>query len=117
MRILIAGGSGFLGAALSRELKQRGDEPLILTRQPARRMNEIQWDGITVDSWAGVLEEVDAVVNATGYGLEHWPWSPARRRRFLESRVNPGRALAAAIAQTRNPPRTIPGNFPGFSFI
>jgi uncharacterized protein (TIGR01777 family) len=106
MRVLIAGGSGFLGAALSRELQQRGDEPLILTRQPALRMNEVQWDGTSVGSWARVLDDVDAVVNATGYGLEHWPWTPARRRRFVESRVNPGRALAAAISKTRNPPRT-----------
>jgi uncharacterized protein (TIGR01777 family) len=96
MRVLIAGGSGFLGAALGRELQQRGDEPLVLTRQPARQMNEVQWDGTSVGSWARVLDDVDAVVNATGYGLEHWPWTPARRRRFVESRVNPG----------RNPPRT-----------
>ena len=106
MRVLIAGGTGFLGAALSRALQQRGDEHLILTRQPARRINETQWDGISVGAWARVLEDVDAVVNATGYGLEHWPWTAARRRRFVASRVNPGRALAAAIAGARHPPRT-----------
>jgi uncharacterized protein (TIGR01777 family) len=106
MRIVIAGGSGFLGAALSRELQRRGDDPVILTRQPARRSNEVRWDGSSVGPWTQALEDADAVVNASGYGLEHWPWLPARRRRFVTSRVNPGRTLSAAIADARNPPRT-----------
>jgi uncharacterized protein (TIGR01777 family) len=106
MRVLIAGGRGFLGAALSRELQARGEESVILTRQPARRADEVEWDGESAGSWTRALEDVDAVVNATGYGLEHWPWSAARRRRFVASRVVPGRVLAAAIAEAHNPPRT-----------
>lgn len=106
MRVLIAGGGGFLGTALSRALQQRGDEPVILTRRPAPGFNEVQWDGVSVGPWAGVLDDVQAVVNATGYGLEHWPWTAARKRRFVDSRVSPGRALAAAIAEARHRPRT-----------
>jgi uncharacterized protein len=106
MKVLIAGGRGFLGAALSAELQRRGDDAVILTRQPVRLANEVGWDGKSGGPWTRVLDDVEAVVNATGYGLEHWPWLPARKRRFLESRVNPARALAAAIADAPHPPRT-----------
>jgi len=37
--------------------------------------------------------------------LEHWPWSPARKRRFAESRVGPGEALTRAIQSARSKPR------------
>ncbi len=49
---------------------------------------------------------MDAVVNVTGYGLEHWPWTVRRKRRFLESRVVPGAALASAIRKLARRPRT-----------
>ena len=106
MKVLIAGGSGFLGAALSRRLHQQGHQAVILTRQPARASSQVQWDGRSMGPWVRVLEDVDAVVNATGYGLEHWPWLPVRKRQFVASRVDPGRVLAAAIAEMHDPPRT-----------
>jgi hypothetical protein len=40
---------------------------------------------------------MDAIVNATGYGLEHWPWTRLHKRRFLESRVRPGQLLTSAV--------------------
>ena len=105
MKVLLAGGSGFLGTALARELRAHGHEALTLTRHKVQRPGEIHWDGTSQGPWCQVLEEVDAVVNATGYGLEHWPWSRARKRRFADSRVLPGLCLTAAIKEARNPPR------------
>jgi uncharacterized protein (TIGR01777 family) len=47
---------------------------------------------------------MDAVVNLTGFGLEHWPWTRKQKRKFVDSRVLPGRALASAIQNaTRRP--------------
>jgi uncharacterized protein (TIGR01777 family) len=47
---------------------------------------------------------MDAVVNLTGFGLEHWPWTKRQKGRFESSRVEPGRALVSAIeAATRRP--------------
>src|SRR5512140_2226146 len=97
MKILIAGGSGFLGSALRRGLENAGHEVSILTRQTARSGREIQWDGRTLGGWVQQIEGVDAVIQAAGYGLEHWPWTPSRKQRFIDSRVEPGRALAEGI--------------------
>lgn len=106
MNILIAGGSGFLGSALAQSLEQDGHRVFILTRQPPRTPAQIQWDGKTPDGgWASRLSEMDAVINLTGYGLDHWPWTRRQKQRFLDSRILPGRALAAAIqASSRRPP-------------
>src|SRR5512143_1638471 len=98
MKVLIAGGSGFIGSALTRQLQEAGHESWILTRRKPTDDSILHWDGRTEGSWTDVLERVDAVVNLTGYGLEHWPWSSARKRRFLESRVLPGQTLVNGIS-------------------
>jgi hypothetical protein len=66
----------------------------------------VHWDGYGSGNWESELDDSDAVVNASGYGLEHWPWSRAMKRRFMSSRVQPGRALAAAIARSDRRPGT-----------
>jgi uncharacterized protein (TIGR01777 family) len=50
------------------------------------------------------MNEMDAVVNLTGFGLEHWPWTRRQKARFESSRVLPGKALVSAIeAASRRP--------------
>ncbi len=105
MKVLIAGGMGFLGSALSQSLGRSGHEVWILTRRKPHAASQIQWDGCSTDGWANRLEGIDAVVNVTGYGLEHWPWSGAQKRRFLDSRVLPAVALAEGIQAARHKPR------------
>ena len=105
MKVLIAGGSGFLGTALRESLKKDGQEVFILTRQSSRKPNEIQWDGKTANGWGHVVNDMDAVVNLTGYGLEHWPWTRKQKQKFLDSRVLPGRALVSTIQNASRRPR------------
>jgi uncharacterized protein (TIGR01777 family) len=97
MKVLIAGGSGFLGTALKNSLTRDGHEVFILTRQVSKDPSEIQWDGKTTNGWGHVVNDMDAVVNLTGYGLEHWPWTKRQKQKFRDSRVIPGRALVSAI--------------------
>ena len=97
MKVLIAGGRGFMGSALAASLQASGHEICILTRSKPIRPNEIQWDGRTPDGWGARIGEMDAVVNTTGFGLEHWPWTKAQKRRFLDSRVAPAHALVSAV--------------------
>jgi uncharacterized protein (TIGR01777 family) len=47
---------------------------------------------------------VDAVVELTGYGLEHWPWTARQKKRFRDSRILPGLALASAIRDASHRP-------------
>lgn len=104
MNVLIAGGSGFIGTALSKSLEQDGHKVFILTRSQPRPPNQIQWDGKTINGWGSRIDEMDAVVNLTGYGLEHWPWTKRQKQRFIDSRVIPGLALATAIKEASHRP-------------
>ena len=103
MNVLIAGGSGFLGRALTKHLTNH-HTVFVLTRQTPKSSNQIQWDGRTSNGWAHRLNEMDAVINLTGYGLEHWPWTQRQKQRFVDSRVIPGLALAAAFEQATHRP-------------
>ncbi len=104
MKILIAGGSGFLGAAITAHLTQNHHHVFILTRQTPRANNQIQWDAKTAGSWTQHLEEMDAVIHLTGHGLEHWPWTKRQKQRFIDSRVIPGHALAEAFEKATHRP-------------
>jgi uncharacterized protein (TIGR01777 family) len=105
MKVLIAGGSGFLGTALRNSLLKDGHDVCILTRSASKNPGEIQWDGKTTSGWGQAMNEMDAVVNLTGFGVEHWPWTRGRKQRFLDSRVLPGRALASAIQKASRRPK------------
>ena len=105
MKVLIAGGSGFLGTALKKSLLRSNHAVFILTRSSSKGANEIQWDGKTPNGWGHRINEMDAVVNLTGFGLEHWPWTKRRKQRFVDSRVVPGLALVSAIQNAARRPR------------
>ena len=107
MRVLIAGGTGFMGSALRRFLASAGHEVWVLTRRAPRNPREIKWDGYSVEGWGERLSEIDAVVNTTGFGLEHWPWTARQKQRFLDSRILPSAALASAIEAARRRPRVL----------
>ena len=97
MKVLVAGGSGFLGTALRNLLIHNSHDVFTLTRGKSRGRNQIHWDGKTTEGWGHLVNEMDAVVNITGYGLEHWPWTKRQKQKFVDSRVLPGRALVSAI--------------------
>jgi uncharacterized protein len=105
MKVLIAGGSGFLGTALINSLKRDNHEVITLTRRPPRNSDQTQWDGKTMDGWGYLVNEVDAVLHLTGFGLEHWPWTQTQKQKFIDSRVIPGLALASAIQNAARPPK------------
>ncbi len=105
MEVLIAGGSGFLGTSLARDLRQAGHQVRVLTRLPAVSPDQVHWDGSPAGDWAGLIDQTEAVINLTGYSLAHWPWTKSRKQRFYDSRVLPGQALTAAIQKARRRPR------------
>lgn len=105
MKVLIAGGSGFLGTALRNLLAHNAHEVFILRRGPSQGRHQIHWDGQTADGWGYLINEMDAVVNLTGYGLEHWPWTKRQKQRFIDSRVLPGLALVSGIQNASRLPK------------
>ena len=105
MNVLIAGGSGFVGTALGSLLKQENHDVYVLTRRRPGDAKQIQWDGRTAQGWGQRMNEMDAVVNLTGFGLEHWPWTRRQKEKFESSRVLPGQALVSAIEAASRRPR------------
>ena len=99
MNILIAGGSGFLGTALTKSFLNDGHKVYILTRGTKKNQNAeaIQWDVKTTNGWAHRISEMDVVIHLTGKSLSTFPWTRATKQSFLNSRLIPGRLLASAI--------------------
>lgn len=104
-RIILAGGSGFLGQALARHFMKLGWEPVVLTRSPRQRgtARELVWDAASPGAWTRELEGADAVVNLTGRTV-NCRYTTANRKQMMDSRVNSTRILGQAIAQCTQPP-------------
>ncbi len=106
-RIILAGGSGFLGQALAAELTQRGRLVIVLTRHLDQRTDKIRslhWDGRTIGPWAVELDGAAAIVNLTGKNV-NCRYTPANRREIVESRVDSVNVLGEAIRRCRRPPK------------
>ena len=72
-RIILAGGSGFLGGALAAQFRKAGSEAVILTRSPrsrADRVREVGWDARALGDWTRELEGATAVINLTGRSVD-----------------------------------------------
>ena len=101
-KAILAGGSGFLGRALARELVRGGWQVVVLTRTP-QEPGDVAWDATTLGPWADELEGAAAVVNFTGRSV-NCIHTPENKRLILESRVNSVRVLGAAVARCHRPP-------------
>lgn len=105
-RIVLPGGSGFLGRILGQHLRRAGHEVVILSRNPRPRMDgirEVGWDGETLGSWAKELDGAHAVVNLAGRSVD-CRYHACNRRLIKDSRINSTKVLGEAIAHCKSPP-------------
>jgi uncharacterized protein (TIGR01777 family) len=106
-KIIIAGGSGFLGRALAQKFVAHGDEVNVLTRSPKPHtvgVREVMWDAKTVGDWASLIDGADVVLNLTGKSVD-CRYTEKNRRAIIASRVNSTRAIGEAITRATKPPR------------
>jgi len=106
-RVVLAGGSGFLGRALARALLDRDYEVVVLTRTPGGRddgVREAEWDGEHVGEWIQYLDGAEAVVNLAGRSV-NCRHTPENLRDIIGSRINSVGAVAAGIYHVTHPPR------------
>ena len=106
MKVMIAGGSGFLGRALTKSLLADGHQVFILTRgrHTVEGAQSIQWDARTTSGWGHLVNEMDVMINLVGKTLASWPWTASTKRAFYESRITPGLVLAQSIQQATHRP-------------
>jgi uncharacterized protein (TIGR01777 family) len=108
-RVVLAGGSGFIGRSLADELVRRDYAVTILSRTPRAsggRINYLVWDGVNPGDWAPALDGAAAVVNLAGRSI-NCIHTAENRREIIASRVNSVRAIDAAIARCAQPPAVL----------
>jgi len=106
-KVVLAGGSGFLGQALGRKLTSAGWEVVVLSRNPRADalFREVAWDATTAGPWVAELDGAVAVVNLAGRSI-NCVHTADNRRQILESRLMAVAALGAGWAQCAQPPPT-----------
>ncbi len=109
MRIVIAGGSGFLGRPLAEACRTDGHAVTILTRAVhAAQPGLVPWtpDGRS-GPWAAVLHQADAVINLAGASIAGARWTTKRKALLRASRLLATRSLVEAITQQPRPPSVL----------
>lgn len=111
MKVILAGGSGFIGRHLSRALVLAGHSVVLLTRgETASAIPGVEtrrWLAPGADGWESVVDGADAVVNLCGEGVADRPWTTARRKALVDSRLAPTAALVSAISKAQKKPRVL----------
>jgi len=119
MKIVVAGGTGFLGKPLVDALAASGHEIVVLTRQPAASSGLVRyvvWDpGDAAGDWSSAIDGADVLVNLAGENLADKRWTSAYKAVLRESRILSTRSLVAAVRRaTRKPSVFLNGSAMGY---
>ncbi len=105
IKVVIPGGTGQVGTILARVFHERGDEVVVLSRNPgAAPWREVAWDAKSPGAWVDEMDGSDVVINLAGRSV-NCRYNPENRRLIKESRVDSTRAVGEAIARANRPPR------------
>lgn len=114
MKIVVAGGSGFIGNALLQRLAQERHDVVVLTRTPGKtgrsvpaNVTEVAWDGRSVGPWGRHLDGADAVINLAGESLDARRWTTAQKERIIASRVDAAGAIRDAVERATRKPSVV----------
>lgn len=106
-KIVLAGGNGYLGGVLANYYKDKVDEVIILSRRPKTQNGNIKtvvWGRYGQSDWVKEIEGATMLINLCGKNV-NCRYTPENRREIIDSRVNPTKALWAAIERLNNPPQ------------
>jgi uncharacterized protein (TIGR01777 family) len=113
MRVLVTGGTGFIGKALVKRLLQRGDAVVVLSRKPDSVKALF---GKDVEAWSSLSSwtpdsAIDAVINLAGEPIIDRPWTAARKQALRDSRIGiTGQLVRAMQASARKPSVLLSGS-------
>ena len=104
-RIVITGGTGFLGISLAKFLREKGFQPILVARhKPDLDFAFVQWDGVNLGDWCQVLEGAIAIVNLAGRSVDCIK-TPDHCDEILRSRVDSTKVIGEALKLAKNPPK------------
>jgi uncharacterized protein (TIGR01777 family) len=111
MRIVLTGGTGFIGQALCRSLVRDGHQVTVLTRNIGSALHllgpivaAVEWNGREAGAWEQSLEGADAAINLAGAPIGDARWTDARKQLLMDSRVLTTRLLVGAISRRSSKP-------------
>lgn len=118
VRVVVTGGTGFVGKALVTSLAERGDEVVVLSRGGRDRASEsgrtrpgsvtvATWTPSATGEWTRRIDGADAVVHLAGAGLFDERWTEARMEMLRSSRIRSTELVAEAIARAERKPRVL----------
>ncbi|MBP6343665.1 MAG: TIGR01777 family oxidoreductase [Candidatus Omnitrophica bacterium] len=105
-KIILAGGTGFLGHMLAQYFKEKGYDIVVLSRRRVslEHARVVHWDGESLGEWAGELENATALINLTGRSV-NCRYDERNRKEILDSRVHSTKILGEAVNRCVYPPR------------
>jgi uncharacterized protein len=106
MRILMSGGSGFVGAALTKLLRTSGNSVAHLVRAGAPvKVPDVLWDPQSATIDAASIEGTEALVHLSGASIAERRWTPVRKAELRSSRVDTTRVLVDTVLNLGHRPR------------
>ena len=106
-KIVLAGGSGFIGNGIIKYFGVTDYDFVVLTRQPQSRtygVKEVYWDAKTLGPWTEELENAEALINLTGKSV-NCRYTAANKQEIINSRTYSTGILGTAILQLKQPPK------------
>jgi len=103
MKIILAGGSGFIGRFLEKRFNQDGHQVKVLTRNP-KKDNDIYWDGETKGEWMKSLKEADVLINMAGKSVD-CRYTNRNKQLIYDSRLKSTAILDKVISEIDEPPK------------
>jgi len=103
VKIVVSGGSGFIGTPLVKRLAERGDEVAVLSRSAS---HGVQWHPPRQGEWSKVAGDADVVVNLAGENVGDGRWTDARKQSLVSSRLDATHALVEAMQNNLSQRRT-----------
>jgi len=105
--VLITGGTGLIGSALTKELLNKGYDVIILTRSPEKYSNT---SGLSYARWdieeqmidGTAVTKADCIINLAGAGIADKRWSLKRKKEIIESRTKSSALLVKALNENVN---------------
>ena len=98
-RVLIAGGTGFIGSFLAKKLKEKGYEVIILTRQIQNIIDfeTFSWDISKGEIQTEAFNNIDFIINLAGENISDGRWTKGKKKTIEESRVKSTGILFEAV--------------------